>query len=485
MACDRAGLFCELNPMQRRILLISANRCSTPDQVFPLGLSHLSAALRRAGHDTRWLDCLTDPDGLVAALTEYRPHFIGISLRNIDDVLIRRQETFYDTVAEICAVVRHLNPCPVILGGSGFSIFPERLLEMTGADYGIQGEGEAGLVELLRVLEEGGDVSRVPGLVFRQGGQVVCNPQRPAMMEPALTADDRPSALVEHYLKNCSMLNLQTQRGCAHGCCYCTYPVIEGRTHRHRPPEVVAEEMAQVAAAGAKYVFIVDSVFNSSARHVSDICKAILRRGVKLSWGCFARPQGLTSDLMALMVQAGLSHIEFGSDSFCDPVLQAYGKRLSFEDILQSSQLARQHQVEHCHFLICGGPGETWETLAATYENSLRLGDAIIMACVGMRIYPETALYRRALREQRITGQTDLLKPHYYLAPGMFIETVFARLQQYAERSPNWILGDPTPGYARMVERLRARGVPGPLWSYASMVQRIWRQPAPPQNAVG
>ncbi len=42
--------------MASRILLINANRCCAPDPVFPLGLSHLNAALRRAGHETRLFD---------------------------------------------------------------------------------------------------------------------------------------------------------------------------------------------------------------------------------------------------------------------------------------------------------------------------------------------------------------------------------------------------------------------------------------------
>ena len=64
--------------------MISANRCTQPDPVFPLGLTHLSAALRRAGHGTAWLDCLANVDRLDAVIDSYRPDFVGLSLRNID-----------------------------------------------------------------------------------------------------------------------------------------------------------------------------------------------------------------------------------------------------------------------------------------------------------------------------------------------------------------------------------------------------------------
>jgi radical SAM superfamily enzyme YgiQ (UPF0313 family) len=276
------------------------------------------------------------------------------------------------------------------------------------------------------------------------------------------------------------MLNLQTQRGCAFGCCYCTYPLLEGRTPRRQAPEEVAENFAELARLGARYVFIVDSVFNSSARHVSGICEAILQRGIKIHWGCFLRPQGLTSELMKLMARAGLSHIEFGSDSLCDEVLASYEKGLCFEDILKSSELAQAERLEYCHFLIAGGPGETMETLQQGFERSKLLPGAVLMAVVGGRIYPGTALHQRALAEGVITAQTNLLNPTYYISPHLIEERIFAALREQSAKAPNWIVGEPSPGFLRFVQRLRQRGVSGPLWSYASLIQRVWLQ-APPQ----
>ncbi len=460
--------------MASRILLISTNRNTRPDAVFPLGLAYVNAALRRAGHDTRWMDCNFEAQPLASVLREYRPHFVGVSVRNIDDVLIRKRETFLGGLATIPETVREMNPCPVILGGSGYSIFPERLLRQTGADYGIQGEGEQSFSALISKLINNEDVTAIPGLVYRRGQEIVSNPQQPWPGAIGLEAADRPAHLVGHYLKSGGILNLQTQRGCAQSCCYCTYPVIEGRGRRPRPPEMVAEEMAQLEAQGVGYVFIVDSVFNASPRHVVEVCEAIIRRNLKIRWSCFLRPQGLTSSLMQIMVRAGLSHIEFGSDSFCDAVLKAYGKRLTFDDIRQASELARRHHLDYCHFLICGGPGETRETLQTTFENSQSLSGAVILAMVGMRIYPATALCEQAIREGQLAADADLLKPAYYLAPDLTEAEIFASLQEFSTRAANWIIGDPPATYLRMVERLRRRGVSGPLWSYFSTIQRLW-----------
>jgi radical SAM superfamily enzyme YgiQ (UPF0313 family) len=462
--------------MPSRILLISANRCTTPDAVFPLGLAHLNAALRKAGHSSLWLDSLEGTARLEETLENYRPDFVGVSLRNVDDVLIRRRETFFGDAVTLGERIRQKTRCPVIAGGSGFSIFPEQLLELTGADYGVCGEGEESFISLIATLERGGDVSGIPGLVFRENGKVVVNTPSPSPFAGEVNEEDRPVAITGPYLQANGTLNLQTQRGCGFRCCYCTYPLIEGKRHRRRPPETVAAELEQLQRLGARHVFVVDSIFNSTPQHVTEICEAILRRNLKMSWGCFLRPQGLTPELMSLMARAGLTHAEFGSDSFCDEVLQAYQKDFAFDDILHSSELARREHVEACHFLICGGPGETGATLEKSLQNSRRLNDTVIMAVVGMRIYPGTQLFERAVAEGQIGRDADLLQPTYYLAPGLTEAAVFAQLQEFARLSPNWIVGDPSPAYRSLVGRLRQRGVVGPLWSYFAMLQRIQPQ---------
>ena len=458
--------------MPKKILLISTNRCAIPEPVFPLGLGYISAALRRAGHETRWLDCQAQDQTLEESITAYQPDCVGISLRNIDDVSIRKKETYVDGLADLCETIHRRLSCPVVLGGSGFSMFPAALLELSGADFGIHGEGERGFIELMDALDHGGN-ENIPGLVFRQGNRIIVNSRLQSDLSWESDPPDRPDEWARYYLKKSGTLNVQTQRGCSHLCCYCTYPVIEGRTHRRRPPEVIAEDMERIARAGAKYAFIVDSVFNSSPEHVLETCEAIIQRDTGLRWGCFLRPQGLTAEQMKIMAQAGLSHIEFGSDSLSDAVLESYGKRFTFADILHSHELARQASIDACHFLVCGGPGETWATMEESYRNSKRLRESVIMAVVGMRIYPQTPLYRRALAEGVIDSATSLLEPAYYLAPGLAAEKVFSLLAEYAGASPNWIVGDPMPEYGNMVRRLRERGVVGPLWSYFSMLQRI------------
>ena len=460
--------------MASRILLISANSYAVPYPVFPLGLAQLDVALRGAGHQVEWIDCLADTDPVEERVRCFQPDVVGVSLRNIDDVAFRKQATFHGTLVTLCQRIRQCRPgCRIVVGGSGFSIFPRELLGRSGADFGVQGEGEAGLLALLDALEQGTNYRQIPGLVFRDEGEIKCNPQRPARLDDTNTLPERPEHLVDYYLQHSLMLNLQTQRGCGFECCYCTYPLIEGRRHRRRAAAAVAEEFARLADRGVPYVFVVDSVFNSSPAHVIEICEAILERGVQLKWGCFLRPQGLDHRQMELLAAAGLSHIEFGSDSFSDRVLSAYRKHLQFADIRASAELAAAHKIEQCHFLILGGPGETRDTLEETLRNSRQLPDAVVLPVVGMRVYPGTAVYDEARRLGVLPTDEALLEPFHFVAPGLDAAFIQDRLQTFVREHPNWIVGEPPASFHRLVQRLRSRQIAGPLWTYFAMLQKL------------
>ena len=121
-------------------------------------------------------------------------------------------------------------------------------------------------------------------------------------------------------------------------------------------------------------------------------------------------------------------------------------------------------------------PAKSRQTLRRGFEASLRIKDAVIMAVVGMRIYPGTRLCQQALAEGCIGRDHNLLAPAYYLAPGLAVDGVFGQLKEFARRAPNWIVGDPGLPTESLIERLRKKGAIGPLWSYFSTIQRLWPQ---------
>jgi radical SAM superfamily enzyme YgiQ (UPF0313 family) len=455
-----------------RILLVSLNTVEDPFPVFPLGLAYLRDALIAAGHTVALFDCLLEPDqALEPRLAAFQPDVVGFSLRNIDNVRADQAESYILDLRRQVARVRSAGSARIVFGGAGFSVFPQEVLALTGADFGIRGEGEAAFPQLLDCLERpAADLGMVPGLLYRRDGRIHHNPPAAATADCLPPFDPDPD-WVAGYRARGAIFNVQTQRGCPLGCSYCTYPLIEGSRRRLRDHARVVAEMRRWRELGVRYVFVVDSVLNTSAAHMRRLGEAILDDGVEIEWGCFLRPNGIRLDDLRRLRQAGLRHIEFGTDSFSDAMLQAYGKSFTFPMIEQASACAHAAGINYCHFLILGGPGETEQTLEQTFARSRSLPGGMFFAFPGARVYPGTPLWH-GLRARGIALPDDLLAPFFFVEPGLSVEAISRRQEAQAQIDPRWVPISAPDQFATLSARLRERGVEGPLWEYLPLLQR-------------
>jgi radical SAM superfamily enzyme YgiQ (UPF0313 family) len=179
------------------------------------------------------------------------------------------------------------------------------------------------------------------------------------------------------------------------------------------------------------------------------------------------------------MHRAGLRHVEFGSDSFSDPVLRRYGKSFTFEEIRQTSRYAHELGINFSHFLIFGGPGETPDTVEETLARAQELPGAIYFATIGMRIYPDTPLWKELAPERNGETAADyLVEPRFFLEPPFTAGGLFNRLHRVRQQCHNWVVGDLPPECLETMGKLRARGVRGPMWEYIETMQRFSGEPA-------
>ncbi|HTU02987.1 MAG TPA: radical SAM protein, partial [Candidatus Sulfotelmatobacter sp.] len=314
----------------------------------------------------------------------------------------------------------------------------------------------------------------VSGLVHRAaGGPVKVNPcsagDAAFATEPA-----HDSELLRAYGALGSLPGVQTQRGCPLRCCYCTYPLIEGRRSRRRTGAEVVREMRKLLSLGIKFTFIVDSVFNTSTEHVAEVCEALASAGLDMEWQCFLRPCNLSRELLGLMRRAGMRNVEFGSDSFSDPVLRRYGKGFTFEEVRQSTQYAHELGIRFSHFLIFGGPGETPDSVEETLARAQSLPGAFFFATIGMRIYPGTPLWGDLAPEKNGETAADyLVTPRFFLEQAFTVGGLYGRLRRLQRHCHNWAVGDPPPEFLETVAKLRKRGVRGPMWDYIETLQRL------------
>jgi radical SAM superfamily enzyme YgiQ (UPF0313 family) len=445
-----------------KVLLISANRLQEPYPVYPVGLDYVAAAIN-GSHEVKTIDLntLSGNGELVNLVKAFAPRVTGISLRNIDNTDTTDPHGFMGEYVDLVRILREHSNAEIVLGGSGFTIFPARILDLLGADYGIIGEGER-LHFLLEALEAGQDPATVPGIITPAKQETSPAPWEHPFTRDAVT--NRP--YLNYYLKNGGMLNLQTKRGCPFRCIYCTYPAIEGRRMRLIPPEEIARTAVSLQKAGARYLFITDSSFNADIKHSLAVASSFKKAALSIPWGAFFTPMEPPAGYYRELAAAGLTHVEFGTDALSDATLKVYGKPFDAAQVFSAHNQAVAAGLHVAHYFLLGGPGETTDTLEETLTNIGTLKKSVLFIFCGMRIYPGTPLFKQSESEGLIDDSIELLDPVFYSSPDISRQHILDRIRKKGAQQVNWIIGAGGEETFDIVSRMHQKGYSGPLWEH-------------------
>lgn len=421
-----------------RVLLISANREEINMRTLPLGLACVAAATKKKGNDVALLDLMEEgnpPEAVKGTLEEFRPEAIGISVRNIDDQKMDSSRFLLAQTGEIVSLCREFSRAPVILGGAGYSIFPQSALEYLKADMGLQGEGEGVFPLLLESLARREDPAGLPGIYLPGKG-----PQGRRAFVSDLDAlpwgEIFPWFGLGKRVKE-YWVTVQTRRGCPMGCSYCSTATIEGRTIRKRSPGKVVEDMVPLIESGVEQVYFIDNTFNLPPDYAKALCLELKNLSGKFRWRGILYPGKVDAGLAEVMAKSGCAEVSIGFESGSKGMLRSLNKHFSLKEVRRTFEILGDQGIRRMGFLLLGGPGET----RGSVEESLAFAESLPLEALkittGIRIYPGTPLAGIALQERVITEETNLLFPTYYLAEGLgdwLPQTIADRL---AERS-NW-----------------------------------------------
>ncbi len=399
------------------ILLISSNICVEPFPVYPIGMSVIAAVLTKEGHRVTQFDILPDGmDGLEKRLKEESFDLIGLSIRNIDTVNSRKiTHEIIRTPLRVIELCRKLSSAPIMLGGPGFSLLPEEIMQVSGADYGVVGEGEKAVAELVSEIHSGR--TDIPKLrVGEPLNQVV-----------PLYSDE----LMAYYYKNVHMIPIQTKRGCPFKCVYCTYPLLEGHRIRQRDVDPVLDQMTELAAKMPDAMFFfVDSVFNDPGGQYLKLLNRMKERGLRFPYAAFISPGNLSDAEIDLMTECGLISTELGLDGASDIALRGLRKNFTFEEARHVTKALMERKVGVNTNLMFCGPGETYDTIREGIDNILSLIPAYSAVFSGIRILPGTPLYTIAKEKNLVPDNWNGIDELFYFEPGLDPETVNTLLEK-------------------------------------------------------
>ena len=311
----------------------------------------------------------------------------------------------------------------------GLSIVAEQLVDRTGVDFGIRGDGEWSLLELHRQLRGARRFERVPGLLWRDDGELRAN--APAWPDAVALPTTRSEVDNPTYFRLGGQIGLETKRGCGRRCAYCAEPLAKGPRRRLRAPAEVADEAEALLAQGIDVLHLCDSEFNLPIAHAKAVCEQFAARslGDRLRWYTYMAIMPFDAELAEGMARAGCVGINFTGDSANAAMLRTYRQPHGQDELAQAVRLCRDNGITVMIDLLLGGPGETPESVAESIRFMQRIDPDCVGAALGVRLYPGTPLVARLDAEgglegdpsirRHYDGPVDLLQPTFYIADAL------------------------------------------------------------------
>jgi len=218
---------------------------------------------------------------------------------------------------------------------------------------------------------------QIKGLVWRDGDEIVVNPDRPFIRHlddlPLPRHDLLPLKRYRAPLIRGPYAFVVTSRGCPGGCRFCIKHVSYGRSVRFRSPENILAELEMLNELGVHSVHMYADLFTVSREQVMGLCELILQRGLRLRWTCNSRVDFVDPELLQMMGKAGCWMISWGIESGSEEILRRARKGITLEQVEHALHWAHDAGIRNWGYFIIGLPGETEETIRETIRLSRRL----------------------------------------------------------------------------------------------------------------
>lgn len=465
-----------------KILLISTNRNTLPMPVMPIGACIVAHAAEQAGHTVFFLDLMFTKSPLVAieaALTQYNPDIVGLSVRNIDNNDMRGTVFFLEDLQRFVDVIRTRTNVPIILGGAALGVMPEQMLRLVPALCAVAGDGEVVFPQLLERIARHERFSDLPGVAAIENGVFGRNNSVVSQFSTTCPVPDYHRWLnTPAYLAQMATVPIQTKTGCQFNCVYCTYPQIEGSSCRLKEPASIAAAVVRLAASGLKDIEFVDSVFNAPLEHAMEVCAALgeVKHNARLQ--CLElNPRDFDDALLTAMERAGFVSMGITLESASDPVLQGLRKGFTSREVHHTAAVVGRHRIPCAWIFLLGGPGETQETVRETLEfarKHIRPQDVAFFNA-GIRIYPGTELESLARIQGVLTRPAaEMLAPVFYLSPELDAGWLDQELKNAMKSQMNFInMAAMGHSLLPIIHRVSHKiGLQPPLWRHTGIIRR-------------
>ncbi len=368
----------------------------------PLGLMYLASSIREVVSDAQVdiVDLKSSTPGpvfeeIIRHIKKHRPDLVGISCLSTDT----------NDVQKLARRIKEEDQqILIVVGGIHPTLFPRYFFENTqDIDYIVMGEGEITLVELIKGIRSQEDLGGIDGIGYQHKGEIHINKKR----DPVRNLDELPFPAFDlvnmaHYTRPSewvirgvpvSGFFVFTGRGCPYTCRFCVNKNLSERRVRFRSAKNVVDELELlVNRYQIDGFFIYDDAFGLNRNRSIEVCDEIIKRRLKLVWGCQARVTLIKEDMIRKMKEAGCIQLEFGVESGSQRILDSLQKQIKVEDVRRVFKLCDKYGIRKLANFLINVPGETKEDIDATFDLAAEIGANINLFNI-TTLFPGSDLY--------------------------------------------------------------------------------------------
>lgn len=392
------------------ILLITPPR-QVPQQADfpPIGLAYIASFLKKEGIIAEVVDAAAfSLVKLAKILGDKSPSIVGVTCWTQE-----RGQSF-----KVAKLVHEILPTAnIIFGGHHPTALPHSIFVHSFIDAVVIGEGEQTMLELVRAILDGGDLSKVRGIVYSHDGNISVTEPREFITDlDTLPYPSYSDFNLNRYLGipdiKGKAASIMTSRGCPYQCVFCSAGSFWKKKWRARSPNNV---LGEIEILYHKYKIknfsFFDDNFTVKKERAINICKGILERKLDINWVASSHVSQIDEDLLSWMKKSGCFRIDFGIESGSPIVLRNIEKCQTVSQIEHTFRIVHKAGIKPRAYLVVGCPGETKETIDETLALMKKIHPYDSRTAEIILVFPGTRLYELVKERGLLTDdfwlQTD------------------------------------------------------------------------------
>ena len=293
--------------------------------------------------------------------------------------------------------------------GTHPSALPARTLAEGPWTYVAEGEGHRTVIGLLHALDGMWQIKDVPGLWWKNGGQIVSNLKAKFTQNLDSELGSRGLKLFDFkkyrahnwhafgFPSASPYASLQTSLGCPFRCTFCCINApFSGASIRHWSADNVLGAMDYLAKQGVKHIKIPDEMFLLNSEYYEAICDGILERGYDFNIWAYARVDTVKDRHLEKLKRAGFNWLGIGIESASKNVRDGSIKgKFDDGDIFHTVRAIQKSGIAVGANYIFGLPDDTHESMKHTLDMALELNTEWANFYSAMA-YPGSQLHKTA-----------------------------------------------------------------------------------------